>query len=251
MSDAALLAHTTGHWPSVEALLEDLAGRPGSSFMLPHDSPDETAAILKRYCPEYLPAVLAAADACCRNELSLLGRTFRFPHGIDWHQDPVTGWRWPLVHRSRVDRHLGSNRPVDLIVFWELNRHQHFVTLGIAFWLTGRAALRGCLQLPGPELDRYQSDSTRRQLVLWPGSVHSNHCLDCGVPVLSQLTAIPSNNREGLPEEPLAAGRFPERPPSDQQNGRWGTKQSHDGGADRLDARGCRVPRISKLGSLA
>ena len=91
----------------------------------------------KRYCPEYLSAVLAVADASCRNELSLLGRTFRFPHGIDWQQDPVTGWRWPLVHRSRVGRHLGSERPVDLIVFWELNRHQHFVTLGIAFWLTG------------------------------------------------------------------------------------------------------------------
>jgi hypothetical protein len=137
MSDAALLARTTGRWRSVEALLEDLASRPASSFMLPHDSPDDTAAILNRCCPEYVSAVLAAADASCQNELSLLGRTFRFPHGIDWQQDPVTGWRWPLVHRSRVDRYLGSERPVDLIIFWELNRHQHFITLGIAFWLTG------------------------------------------------------------------------------------------------------------------
>src|SRR5690242_10562875 len=90
MSDAALLARTTGRWRSVEALLEDLASRPASSFLLPHDSPDETAAILKRCCPEYVSAVLAAADASCQNELSLLGRTFRFPHGIDWQQDPVT-----------------------------------------------------------------------------------------------------------------------------------------------------------------
>ncbi len=137
MSDAALLARTTGDWRSVDALLEDLASRPASSFMLPHESPDETAAILNRYYPEYVSALLAAADACCRNELRLLGRCFRFPGGIDWQTDPVTGWRWPLVHRSRVGRYLGSERPVDLIVFWELNRHQHFITLGIAFWLTG------------------------------------------------------------------------------------------------------------------
>lgn len=137
MSDAALLARTTGGWRSVDALLEHLANRPASSFMLPHDSSTETAAILKRYCPDYLSTVLAAADASCRNELSLLNRSFRFPQGIDWQQDPVTGWRWPLVHRSRVGRYLGSARPVDLIVFWELNRHQHLITLGIAFWLTG------------------------------------------------------------------------------------------------------------------
>jgi hypothetical protein len=136
ISDAALLARTTGGWRSVDALLEHLAGRPGSSFMLPHDSPNETAAVLNRYCPEYLSAVFAAADASCRNELSLLGRNFRFAQGIDWLQDPVTGWRWPLVHRSRVAQRLRSTPAVDPLFVWELNRHQHFITLGMAFWLT-------------------------------------------------------------------------------------------------------------------
>ena len=137
MSDAALLARTTGGWRSVDALLEHLASRPASSFVLPHDSPSETAAILNRHFPGYLPAVFAAADASCRNELSLLGGNFRFAQGIDWQKDPVTGWRWPAVHRSRIGQYLGSDRAVDLQVFWKLNRHQHFITLGIAFWLTG------------------------------------------------------------------------------------------------------------------
>src|SRR3954453_12472586 len=74
MSDAALLARTTGRWSSVEAVLEHMAARPSSSFVLPHDSGNETAAILKRHYPQYLSALLSAADACCRNELSLLGR---------------------------------------------------------------------------------------------------------------------------------------------------------------------------------
>lgn len=137
MSDAALLARTTGEWCSVDALLDHLAGRPASSFLLPHESAQETAPLLSHYYPEHVSAVLAAADAACRNELSLLGQVFHYPHGIDWHSDPVTGWRWPLLHRGRMGQYLGSTRPVDLILFWELNRHQHFISLGIAYWLTG------------------------------------------------------------------------------------------------------------------
>lgn len=136
MSDTALLARTIGDWQSMPAFIEHLAGRSGSSFILPHASPDETAAILSRYCPEYVSALFAAADAACRNELSLLDRPFAFAQGIDWHRDPITQWRWPLAHRSRLDRYFGSPCPPDPIVVWELNRHQHFITLGIAFWLT-------------------------------------------------------------------------------------------------------------------
>lgn len=118
MSDAALLARTTGHWYSVDALLDHLASRPASSFLLPHESPQATASFLTHHYPEYVPAVLAAADAACRNELSLLGQVFHFSPAINWQTDPVTGWRFPLLHRSRVSQYLGSERPVDLIIFW-------------------------------------------------------------------------------------------------------------------------------------
>jgi len=137
MSDAALLARTTGGWRSMDAFLDHLAGRPASSFFLPHESSQKTAQQLKHYYPEHVPAMLAVADAACRNELSLFGQVFHFSQGIDWQCDPVTGWRWPRLHRSRLDRYFGPTRPVDLIFFWELNRHQHFITLGIAYWLTG------------------------------------------------------------------------------------------------------------------
>lgn len=137
MSDADLLAHTTGSWRSVETLLDHLASRPASSFLLPHESPQETTALLYQHYSEYVSAVLATADAACRNELSLLGHAFHFSPGINWQCDPVTGWRWPLLHRSRVGQYLGATRPVDLIIFWEMNRHQHYISLGIAYWLTG------------------------------------------------------------------------------------------------------------------
>jgi hypothetical protein len=138
MSDAALLAHTSGDWRSVDALLDHLASRPASSFLLPHESPQATSSRLTHHYPEYVSAVLAAADAACRNELYLNSQVFNYSQGIDWHIEPVTGWRWPQWHRSRLGQYLGSRaRPVDLRFSWELNRHQHFITLGIAYWLTG------------------------------------------------------------------------------------------------------------------
>jgi hypothetical protein len=137
MSDAGLLARTTGKWHSLDDLLDHLANRPGSSFLLPHDSPEETAQILRKRYPQYVSAVLTAADAVVRNKVSLLGQVFQYTDGVDWHTDPVTGWRWPLWHRNRVGQSLRSpSRPADLILFWELNRHQHLVALGIAYWLT-------------------------------------------------------------------------------------------------------------------
>ena len=137
MSDAELLARTSGNWKSVEDLLKHLANRPASSFFLPHESSPETAGPLSQLYPDYVSAVVSAADAVCLNKLHLLGQVFTFPGGIDWQRDPVTGWGWPLLYRAHLDQMLGSARPVDLITFWELNRHQHFVKLGMAYWLTG------------------------------------------------------------------------------------------------------------------
>jgi len=137
MSDAALLARTSGNWSSVSALSAHLAERPASSFLFPHESTEETTQFLEQFYPAYGQALFNAAEAACRNELPLLGQVFHFPEGINWHCDPVTGWRWPRLHRSLIGQYLGSERPVDLIFFWELNRHQHFITLGMAYWLTG------------------------------------------------------------------------------------------------------------------
>jgi len=136
MSDAAMLARTTGEWRSVEALLAHLAERPASSFVLAPESAPESAAMFEERSPEFLPAVFASADAACRNELELLGARYQFGESIDWLRDPVTAWRWPLVHRSRVAPYLWSKPGVDPLAVWDLNRHQHFVALGIAYWLT-------------------------------------------------------------------------------------------------------------------
>jgi hypothetical protein len=53
---------------------------------------------------------------------------------MDWHQDPVSRRRAPIASWASVP-YLDS-RNGDPKIIWELNRHQHWLTLGRALWLT-------------------------------------------------------------------------------------------------------------------
>jgi hypothetical protein len=80
---------------------------------------------------------VAAADAALAGVLPAFGwTTLDAGSPTDWHRDPTTGERWPLVHWSRLDfraaARLGDPRHV-----WEVNRCHHLVTLARAFLLTG------------------------------------------------------------------------------------------------------------------
>lgn len=55
---------------------------------------------------------------------------------VDWHLEPVSGYRSPAKHWKEFDE-LDSSETGDKKIVWELNRHQHFFTLGVAFLLTG------------------------------------------------------------------------------------------------------------------
>ncbi|HWF87001.1 MAG TPA: alginate lyase family protein, partial [Vicinamibacterales bacterium] len=59
---------------------------------------------------------------------------------IDWHLDPVHGRRAPRLFWADVpylDPACGDHK-----IIWELNRHQHWLALGRAFWLTGDVRYR-------------------------------------------------------------------------------------------------------------
>jgi hypothetical protein len=99
---------------------------------------DESAAELLRHeMPEAAAGVLAAAEAVHRKRFDLLGhRGLDFGDPIDWHLDPLSSRRAPLVHWSRIDPlHAPPVRDVKLV--WELNRQQWLVPLGQAYRLTG------------------------------------------------------------------------------------------------------------------
>jgi hypothetical protein len=61
-----------------------------------------------------------------------------FGNPVDWHYEPLTDKRSPVKHWKQFDE-LDSNETGDKKIIWELNRHQYFFTLGVAYWLTGDA----------------------------------------------------------------------------------------------------------------
>ncbi|MBI5931817.1 MAG: alginate lyase family protein [Chloroflexi bacterium] len=137
MSDADLLNQIKGDWQTIGAVLTQFATRSDASFLLPHESRIETVTILRERYPEYVAATLALADAACRNEFTLFGQVVKYPDEINWHRDPVTGYEWPALYIARLEQLLWSaERTADLKPIWELNRHQHFIALGMAYWLT-------------------------------------------------------------------------------------------------------------------
>jgi len=97
----------------------------------------------------------AAADATARGDAVLEGRFTLLGYedlpwtiesekasgeAPDWHWDPVHRCRAPLAFWSRVaylDPACGDHK-----VIWELNRHQYWLQLGRAYWLSGDTRYR-------------------------------------------------------------------------------------------------------------
>lgn len=76
------------------------------------------------------------ADRMLRGKFDLLGYlNLDFGEEIDWHFEPVADKHIPLKHWKQFDE-LDTSETGDKKIVWEINRHQHFFTLGVAFWLT-------------------------------------------------------------------------------------------------------------------
>jgi hypothetical protein len=87
--------------------------------------------------PAACETITRTAKQICNKRFDLLGcRDLSFGDPVDWHLDPVSGRRAPLVHWSRLDP-LDATALGDSKVIWELNRHQWLVRLGCAYRFSG------------------------------------------------------------------------------------------------------------------
>ena len=78
-----------------------------------------------------------SAENIVDGRIDLLGlKNLYVGREIDWHREPVSSKQSPLKHWKQFDD-LDTAETGNKKIVWELNRHQHFFTLGIAFWLTG------------------------------------------------------------------------------------------------------------------
>jgi hypothetical protein len=101
------------------------------------DSVDSILALLCQRFPGYAERIAEQAERICQHQFDLLGYTgLDYERSIDWHLDAVHGKRAPRKAFYRV-RYLDYAEVGDSKVTWELNRHQHLVTLAKAYRLTG------------------------------------------------------------------------------------------------------------------
>jgi hypothetical protein len=108
----------------------------GNFFFKGADVPS-LAALLKQVFPAQADVIVLRAEKICRHRFELLGyENLDYGAEIDWHCDVVHGKRAPRKPWFKV-KYLDFEEVGDSKVTWELNRHQHLVTLAKAYWLTG------------------------------------------------------------------------------------------------------------------
>lgn len=123
-----------------DGLLERFRDGKDGRFLAAFDDKGTTTRALRTRWAASSTIALREANDVQHGRFDLLGyRSLSFGSPIDWHLDPISGLRAPLVHWSRVP-YLDASVVGDHKVVWELNRHQHFITLGRAYWASGDEA---------------------------------------------------------------------------------------------------------------
>jgi hypothetical protein len=146
-----LLIHRMGVQAGAIRLNTDSAARPGQFFFSTREISERTE-LLRKHLPDEVDEILREADEICGHRFRLLGYehlefTLNRSSGnfggdnskdkdIDWHLDPVHGNRAPLDPWFKIP-FLDFAVVGDHKVTWELNRHQHLVTLAKARLLSG------------------------------------------------------------------------------------------------------------------
>lgn len=107
----------------------------GTFFFALEELPEIVAA-LRQHMGSQVDRVVEYADEICEHRFRLLGYDgVEYGREIDWHLDAVHGKKAPILPWFKI-RFLDFAAVGDHKVIWELNRHQHFVTLAKAWVLT-------------------------------------------------------------------------------------------------------------------
>lgn len=105
---------------------------PGPAF----DEKSLILQLLERFFPEERTQILSQADQICSGQVTLFQNvTLEFEKDINWHATFASDRSWPLLPSDQIDCR-SAERPGDVKLVWELNRHQFLHLLGKAFWYT-------------------------------------------------------------------------------------------------------------------
>ena len=105
------------------------------SFFSHRKEKQKIMAALEKYFPQSKRITIQLAEKFVNHEFYFLGQNVDFKGDIDWHSTLVNNRRWPLSFSPNID-YFSSKRVGDIKLAWELNRTQHFVILGKAYWFS-------------------------------------------------------------------------------------------------------------------
>lgn len=116
--------------------LDSVLGQPGT-FFFSSDSVASVLYLLRQRLPGQAERIVEQANKIVNHRFDLLGyQDLDYGSPIDWHLDAVHGKQAPRLLFYKI-RYLDFEEVGDSKVTWELNRHQHLVTLAKAYRLTG------------------------------------------------------------------------------------------------------------------
>jgi hypothetical protein len=114
-----------------------LGTRASGNFFFPPNQIPARAELLKRHLPATVQQTIVEANEILQHHFRLLGyQDLDYGSEIDWRLDAVHGKRAPLKPWYKI-HFLDFAEVGDHKVTWELNRHQHLVTLAKAWVFTG------------------------------------------------------------------------------------------------------------------
>jgi hypothetical protein len=106
-------------------------------FFFSGDTIPTLCSLLRQRFPGRAEEIVRRAERICEHRFDLLGyEDLDYGREIDWHCDRVHGKQAPRKPWYKI-RYLDLAEVGDSKVIWELNRHQHLVTLAKAYRLSG------------------------------------------------------------------------------------------------------------------
>jgi heparinase II/III-like protein len=101
------------------------------------DAPQELFGTYRQLFPGRAEQIIGEAERLRKHRMQIFAYgEVDFGVSLPWRQDVIHGIDSELVHWSRIP-YLDFRRVGDSKITWEPNRHQHFVTLALAYRLTG------------------------------------------------------------------------------------------------------------------
>jgi hypothetical protein len=132
----AVAAARQGQWLAAHRALSEHFRTRASCWPLQAKKRGDLAGAIRAAFPDALRPTRSRADRIVAGRHDLLGyRDLDLGSPPDWHRDTVHNRRAPATHWAAVpylDPASGDHK-----VIWETNRHQYFLSLGSAYWLTG------------------------------------------------------------------------------------------------------------------